>query len=272
MRADSMAGWNRADAALEGWREGNVVRRHSDLGRIAVGSPQPLARPDNPSAGFYARRHVFISGQPRSAAVYCASSAPYQLFVNGTLTLSDTGKVRDAAKVDSAPGITSLLKSGENVIAMSTRPVDSAVCMIAVAVTALVDTTRKVDTHAPALVLARSDGQTRRVESADMVAAAVKADAPKRRSDSDAPRQQAQPAPSQSPEPVTAQSPSAAQPGPPAAAGAPRAGTRVPATRLVLNLKVKHAEGSLKRINRRIAEEQLAIQRLKTVLGGSSAR
>lgn len=267
MRADSVGGWNRADGPAEGWREGAVVRRDSELGRIPAGAPQALARPDNPSAGFYMRRHVFIAGQPRSAALYVASSAPYLLYVNGTLTLSDTLRTRDATRVDSASGITALLKGGDNVIAAVTRGRDSAVCMFAAALTALVDTTRKFESRAPALVLVGKESRTRDVPSADIVRAASQNMSQRRKttesSGQQAPSPQAQssvapasPASSVTPTPSTA----------PDTAAASVSASRHPSSRIVVNLKARFAQGSLKRLNRRIAKEELAIQRLKTAL------
>jgi hypothetical protein len=65
----------------------------------------------------------------------------YRLFVNGSLVLSDTVGNRDPLKVDSASGITQMLKGGDNCIAADVRMVEPSNIGVAIAFSAMIDTT-----------------------------------------------------------------------------------------------------------------------------------
>ncbi|MBD3241490.1 MAG: hypothetical protein GF331_12950 [Chitinivibrionales bacterium] len=62
--------------------------------------------------------------------------------MSGTLTLSDTVGERSPTQVDSAPGIVSLLRGGDNIIACRAMQKDTVLTGIAVAFGAMIDTTK----------------------------------------------------------------------------------------------------------------------------------
>jgi hypothetical protein len=68
---------------------------------------------------------------------------PYWLFVNGMLMLSDSvGKAGLPSFPDSAVGITSTVKGGDNWIALEIRPRDSSGIRAAIVLNAMIDTTQ----------------------------------------------------------------------------------------------------------------------------------
>jgi TolA-binding protein len=138
VRTDSVSGWNSGAIAEQGWSSaakkiaGNTK---GGLNSVMIGNSSNSDR-------YYLWKHVFVNGIPRNASVYMQTPGMYNLFVNGSLVLKDTVGKRNFWKVDSATGITSLLKGGDNVIAVSVINPDTNSGIKFVA-SILIDTTQK---------------------------------------------------------------------------------------------------------------------------------
>jgi len=154
IRPDSVENWNKPEAPREGWFEPEKLKR-ARPGMFPQERPVLLGRSDSVTAGFYLRKHIVLAGKPRGGAVYVAATAPYELFVNGMLTLNDTTIGRPAGQVDSAVGIVSLLQGGDNVIACRVHSQDSAPAGVAVMLTAMLDTSVHFEAEAEDIRLGR---------------------------------------------------------------------------------------------------------------------
>ena len=140
-RCDSTVKWNTKDAALQGWKP--VAEAPS-----VKAAPFPFDQPAyvwmdsaGPSA-MYLKGHVFLNGAPREAAVHYAVSGRFWLYVNGTLTASDTSGKRQSDRRDSITGVSKLFAGGDNDISMHVESPDSPARGAAVAFSFYVDTTQ----------------------------------------------------------------------------------------------------------------------------------
>jgi hypothetical protein len=140
VRQDSVAGWNGKEIAQAGWKGAHEI---SGSAAAFAETPVPYIWDTNiGSNAIYAWRHVFLPGLPRDAKAYMMVSGKYWLYVNGTLTSSDTLGLRNASQLDSIVGITSLVKGGDNDINLHVINIDSSFKGCAVLFSALLDTTQ----------------------------------------------------------------------------------------------------------------------------------
>ncbi len=140
VRPDSVPGWNGKDIPETGWADA-----HEISGSAAAFAESSVPYIWNDSIGaqaVYSWKHVFLPGIPRDARAYMMVSGKYWLYINGTLTSSDTIGKRNANQLDSIVGIASLVKGGDNDISLHVVNVDSAFKGFAVLFTALLDTTQ----------------------------------------------------------------------------------------------------------------------------------
>lgn len=98
---------------------------------------------DKKAQKVYLWKSVFLNGEPRDASIFICSKGNYRLFINGALVMSDSLKRNNPGSIDSATGISSLLKGGDNVIAAEVEAVDTLHKGAAVVVTTLIDTTKR---------------------------------------------------------------------------------------------------------------------------------
>jgi TolA-binding protein len=140
VRQDSVAGWNGKDITQAGWNEAHEI---SGSAASFAETPVPyIWDTNNGSNAIYAWRHMFLAGSPRDAKAYMMVSGKYWLYVNGTLTSSDTVGKRSAGQLDSIVGIASLVKGGDNDINLHVVNIDSAFKGCAVLFSAFLDTTQ----------------------------------------------------------------------------------------------------------------------------------
>lgn len=144
VRSDSVAGWNTGNIPAEGWQGVRVLKKKRVSG-FGKGQPRVIWGSDSAATTYYFWKHVFLEGYPRGAAVYVSASCPYELYVNGSATLADTGGNKVGARIDSATGIVSLVKGGDNVIACQIDATDSSAGGLAVVFSAMIDTTQKFE-------------------------------------------------------------------------------------------------------------------------------
>jgi cellulose synthase operon protein C len=137
-RSDSVEAWCSSSPPAQGWQRADTVL---PLKARGFSSGTPVFIWDAKRAlRVYLWKNLFIDGMPRSASIFVATPSMYRFFVNGSLVLSDTTLSRDPAKVDSATGITSMLKGGDNFVAAEIIASDSAHIGIAVLFSAMIDT------------------------------------------------------------------------------------------------------------------------------------
>jgi hypothetical protein len=157
VRPDSVAGWNGKDIPQTGWTEAHELS--GSAAAFAESSAPYIWNAENGAQAIYAWRHVFLPGLPRDARAYIKVSGKYWLYINGTLTSSDTSGKRNASQLDSVVGIASLVKGGDNDVCLHVINVDSAFKRCAVLFSALIDTTQHFTASGK---YARSAGQTAR--------------------------------------------------------------------------------------------------------------
>jgi tetratricopeptide (TPR) repeat protein len=140
IRGDSIPGWRGNDIPTEGWKQATELQ---GLSSNVAGMTVPyIWHPDTSARNLYSWQHVFLAGQPRDAMFYIRVSGKYWLYINGTLTSSDTVGVRSPQKLDSITGIQSLVKGGDNDISIHVVNVDSTFKGLSVVFAALLDTTQ----------------------------------------------------------------------------------------------------------------------------------
>jgi TolA-binding protein len=140
VRGDSVSGWNSGKPPLEGWHAVSILSPCSEKD-FAVAHSYFLGGA-NPAGPAFLWKNIFLGGAPRSAEIRIITQDPYWLFVNGMLILSDSaGKASPPSFPDSAIGITSTVKGGDNWIALEVRPRDSSGIRAAVVLNAMIDTT-----------------------------------------------------------------------------------------------------------------------------------
>ena len=140
IRGDSIAGWRSNDIPQAGWQQAKEV---AGLVRTVGGITVPyIWHPDTGARNVYSWQHLFLAGQPRDAMFYILVSGKYWLYINGTLTSSDTTGKRSPQQLDSITGIQSLVKGGDNDICIHVINVDSTFKGLSVVFAALLDTTQ----------------------------------------------------------------------------------------------------------------------------------
>jgi hypothetical protein len=140
IRGDSIPGWRGNDIPTEGWKQAAEV---PGLTSNVAGMTVPyIWHPDTSARNLYSWQHVFLPGQARDAAFYIRVSGKYWLYINGTLTSSDTVGARTPQKLDSIAGIQSLVKGGDNDISIHVVNTDSTFKGLSVVFTTLLDTSQ----------------------------------------------------------------------------------------------------------------------------------
>ncbi|MCU0608648.1 MAG: tetratricopeptide repeat protein [Chitinispirillaceae bacterium] len=140
VRTDSAGKWNAVAPPRSGWSSADTslpVRAEN----FSHGNPRFIGGPIG-TPHVFIWRNLFLTGTPRNAVAYIATPAMYNLYINGTLILSDTTGNRDLQKIDSATGIggTGILKGGDNCIAVELRSTDQTHAGAAIVFSALIDT------------------------------------------------------------------------------------------------------------------------------------
>jgi len=142
-RPDSVNNWYNASAPKDGWFQvKTLTRKHTSFSD----SIQYVWLNDSTAQRLYFWHHEFINGAPRDASVYIMSPNPYKLYVNGSLTLSDTATDRTHLQVDSATGIVSLVRGGDNFLSVEITKTPKMQKGFAVVFKTLIDTTQKYNT------------------------------------------------------------------------------------------------------------------------------
>jgi len=139
-REDNVPGWNSAGIEPKGWSA--VICEHASSS-IAASIPDNgmLMLGQKGWKRMYLWKNVVLSGKPRNGRVAVFVPGKYRLYVNGILTLSDTvGNLKQTA-YDSADGIVSLLRGGDNIIACEVGDSLSVNHGVAVGLMVLMDTT-----------------------------------------------------------------------------------------------------------------------------------
>ncbi|MBN1575025.1 MAG: tetratricopeptide repeat protein [Chitinispirillaceae bacterium] len=142
VREDSVRNWNAAAPPREGWTAA-VLR-----GAAAAGDKPPALAAkriggDTAWRRMYLWKNILCNGKPRDALVAVRVPGKYKMYVNGVLTLSDTAGGPDGAAYDSATGIVSLLKGGDNILACEAGDSLSVRKGVAVRMQVLIDTTER---------------------------------------------------------------------------------------------------------------------------------
>jgi tetratricopeptide (TPR) repeat protein len=140
VRGDSIPGWRSSDIPTEGWKPAAELQGlTSTVGDMTV---PYIWHPDTGVRNLYSWQHVFLPGLPRDAMFYIRVSGKYWLYINGTLTSSDTVGARNPQKLDSITGIQSIVKGGDNDISIHVVNVDSTFKGLSVVFVTLLDTTQ----------------------------------------------------------------------------------------------------------------------------------
>jgi tetratricopeptide (TPR) repeat protein len=141
-RADSVEKWNSKDVPGTGWYPVHKLRGNIDI----AGEKCSPVWGEVEMNKIYLWKYLFLSGEPGNASVYVSSPGKYKLYINGVLTMNDTSSnPHRNGVVDSAAGVVSLLKGGDNFISVEVERADSIKSGIAVFFTALVDTTKRFE-------------------------------------------------------------------------------------------------------------------------------
>ncbi len=139
-RSDSVGSWNGKEIPQSGWNNAALLQ-----GSDAMFPPQPapyIWNANNSDLVMYSWRHVFLPGFPRDAMAYIRVSGKYWLYVNGTLTSSDTTGTRSVNKLDSIVGIAKLVKGGDNDINIRIVNTDTTFKGYALVFSTLLDTSQ----------------------------------------------------------------------------------------------------------------------------------
>ena len=140
-RSDSVARWNLKETADEGWKNvGEVPPTKPAM--FPFGNPLYVWQDSGNAGTVYLREHLFFNGVPRDAAIHFALEGKYWLYVNGTLTASDTTGKHQPDKRDSIAGISKLFTGGDNEVALHVISTDSLSRGVAMVFSLLIDTTQ----------------------------------------------------------------------------------------------------------------------------------
>jgi tetratricopeptide (TPR) repeat protein len=140
VRDDSVSGWRSSDIPLVGWKQATELKGITST--VADVTIPYVWHPDTGAVNVYSWNHVFLPGLPRDAMFYIRVSGKYWLYINGTLTSSDTVGVRTPQKLDSITGIQSLVKGGDNDINIHVINTDPTFKGLSVYFSALLDTSQ----------------------------------------------------------------------------------------------------------------------------------
>lgn len=143
---DSVRYWNTVDPFSKGWVQVSVITQDSKL-RFATGEPYVIWGSKD-SSHVYLYKNMFLNGNPRNGRLYFASNGPYKFYLNEKLLLADTARSRTLDKVDSIQNIGSILKGGDNIIAIEAVQPDSSKRGLAMIIVSLLDTTQHFQSSA----------------------------------------------------------------------------------------------------------------------------
>ncbi|MBN1757667.1 MAG: tetratricopeptide repeat protein, partial [Chitinispirillaceae bacterium] len=145
MRPDSVADWKMANTDLSAWIPARRITPAAQNGRT-LPSGVPCIGGDNTWQRMYLWKNLFCGGKPRDAKMKVCIAGSYRLYINGVLTLSDTTGRSGNSACDSATGIVSLFRGGDNILACEVTGLAPITAGIAIQATLLVDTTEKFAT------------------------------------------------------------------------------------------------------------------------------
>ena len=155
-RPDSIARWNSRQASDDGWKNvGEVPPTKPAV--FPFGNPLYIWQDSSNAGTMYLRNRLFFDGVPRDAAIHFALEGRYWLYVNGTLTASDTLGKHRPDKRDSIAGISKLFTGGDNDVSIHVISSDSLSRGVAMVFSLLIDTTQH---FAPSTSYARKDSGT----------------------------------------------------------------------------------------------------------------
>ncbi|MBN1129480.1 MAG: tetratricopeptide repeat protein [Chitinispirillaceae bacterium] len=140
-RSDSVEGWCGASPPQTGWQLADTVSPRQAQG-FNDGSPRYIGAVGDAPACFL-WKFLFLSGAPRSAALYVSTPDRYRFFVNGSLVLSDSIGSGKHDRIDSAAGIVSMLHGGDNTLCAEMAAAGDEPPRIAVVFSAMIDTSER---------------------------------------------------------------------------------------------------------------------------------
>ena len=140
-RGDSVGKWNSGEAPLDGWTavgEAPPVKPAV----FPFGAPMYIWQDGGAAGPVYLKKHLFFNGVPRDASIHYALDGQFWLYINGTLTASDTTGKHRPDRRDSISGISKLFTGGDNDVALHVLPTDTLSRGVAMALSFLIDTTQ----------------------------------------------------------------------------------------------------------------------------------
>jgi TolA-binding protein len=142
VRPDSVSAWSVAPTSPgDGWKKAKEVSPLKPA-VFPMGSPAYVWNDSAASGDMYAKKHLFLNGLPRDAAIQFSFTGKYWLYINGTLTASDTTGKRVSDRRDSISGVGKLFKGGDNDVAVHVASADSPSRGAAVVLSFLIDTSQ----------------------------------------------------------------------------------------------------------------------------------
>lgn len=152
---DSVNYWNKKDPFASGWEQIYIVSGKKQPS-FPVGNPEYVWGHDSCSRNFF-WKNTFLSGVPREATLYYSCKAKFKLYLNGKFLIGDTSETRSKNQIDSITGINSMLKGGDNIIAIDAFSEDILNRGIAIVLSVLVDTSQTFTSSAtmPAVKMVR---------------------------------------------------------------------------------------------------------------------
>jgi hypothetical protein len=137
-RPDSVARWNFKEGSDDGWKSvGEAPPTKPAV--FPFGNPLYIWQDSSDVGSLYLKKHLFFNGVPRDAAIHFALDGKYWLFVNGTLTASDTAGKHQPDRRDSIAGISKLFTGGDNEVSLHVISTDSLSRGVAMAFSLLID-------------------------------------------------------------------------------------------------------------------------------------
>jgi tetratricopeptide (TPR) repeat protein len=140
VRADSVESWNGPKVPMNGWLQAS---HNKDKRAYAINEKSVPIWGDESWSNLYAIKNAFIGGTPRDGSIFVKSSGRYKLCINNVLILSDTVGYANMVRLDSATGITSLLKGGDNIVSVEMKSENKDQQAFAMQLNVLFDTTQK---------------------------------------------------------------------------------------------------------------------------------
>ncbi len=139
VRSDSVAEWNTEKVAKDGWWYAEQLSRTYRPAKLK--EAPILWHPGGTTRDAYFQKYVFVPGAPKDATLHYGVFGAYELFINGMLVSSDTSASRGIGRVDSITGLESLIKGGDNLLALKVTAPDTMRNGIIAELRMLVDTT-----------------------------------------------------------------------------------------------------------------------------------